>query len=99
MASTSSPVAEGTIGLAPLLFSFSSAPDIIFEWAALIPLVIYLATYHYSYQLVGKTALAGIINVGLFPKLGVLDGIADLLKEGADFLDRACSISELRRDV
>ncbi|KAK3309841.1 uncharacterized protein B0T15DRAFT_564051 [Chaetomium strumarium] len=42
--------------------------------------------------LVGRTALARRIGTGFFPPVGALAGIAD-------FLDRACSISEVRRTV
>ena len=43
---------------------------------------------------VGELALAGHLTVGLFPKLGYLDGIWRLLKGGSDFLDRANTKSE-----
>ncbi|OBT57607.1 hypothetical protein VE04_01449 [Pseudogymnoascus sp. 24MN13] len=88
----------GTTGLEPFL-PIVPAPSIAFEWAALIPLVIYLASYKSSHTLVGKTSLTGRLCIGLFPKLGVLGNVASLLKEGSDYLDRACSISELRKDV
>ena len=74
-------------------------PSIVFEWAALMPLVIYLASYKSSHTLVGKTSLTGRLCIGLFSKLGVLGKVASLLKEGSDDLDRACSISELKKDV
>jgi hypothetical protein len=48
---------------------------------------------------VGQTALAGFIGVSLFPRLGVLDSIADFLQQGADFLDRVSSVSEVRRTI
>ncbi|KAK0714404.1 hypothetical protein B0T21DRAFT_387114 [Apiosordaria backusii] len=41
----------------------------------------------------------GFIPVGLFPRLGVQGTLADLLQHGADFLDRASSVSELRQTV
>lgn len=47
----------------------------------------------------GRTSLAGSINVGFFPRLGVLENVACLIKEGSDYLDRACSVSEFRREV
>lgn len=47
----------------------------------------------------GRTSLAESINVGVFPRLGVVENIACLIKEGSDYLDRACSVSEFRREV
>jgi hypothetical protein len=96
--SNSTPPNLGTLGVSPYL-SVSSAPQIIFEWAALIPLVIYLSTYRHSYKLVGKTALGCSLGVTLFPKLGILSSIADLLEQGSEYLDRACSVSELRKEI
>lgn len=94
------PPSYGTSGAKPPLLPISSSGiPIIFEWVALLPLVIYLASSRLSYQLVGQTALSGFISVGLFPRLGVLNSIADFLTEGSDFLDRASSVSELRRTV
>ncbi|KAH8588780.1 hypothetical protein B0O99DRAFT_554557 [Bisporella sp. PMI_857] len=88
----------GTSNVEPF-FSVSSAPPIIFEWVALLPLVIYLSTYRHSYKLVGKAALGCSLGVTLFPKLGILGSIADLLEQGSEYLDRACSMSELRKEV
>ncbi len=44
--------------------------------------------------MVGELALAGHLTVGLFPKLGYLNGIWRLLQGGPDFLDRANAKSE-----
>ena len=44
--------------------------------------------------MVGELALAGHLTVGLFPKLGYLDGIWRLLHGGPEFLDRANTKSE-----
>ena len=44
--------------------------------------------------MVGELALEGHLTVGLFPKLGYLDGLRRLLQGGADFLDRANANSE-----
>ncbi|KAF8852889.1 hypothetical protein BDZ45DRAFT_749076 [Acephala macrosclerotiorum] len=74
----SSHVEWGITGLKPY-FKVVPAPDIIFEWAAIIPLE--------------------DSTFGLFPKLGILGSVASLLKEGSDYLDRACSISELKKEV
>lgn len=41
--------------------------------------------------MVGEAALEGRISTGLFPKLGLLDGIANLLNGGLAFLERASS--------
>ncbi|PMD14925.1 hypothetical protein NA56DRAFT_530508, partial [Hyaloscypha hepaticicola] len=94
---TTSP-STGTLGITPFL-PVSSAPPIIFQWVSLIPFVIYLSTYRHSYKLVGKAALACSPGVTLFPKLGILSSIADFLEDGPEYLDRACSMSELRKEV
>lgn len=95
-----SPSSYGTDGAAPPVLPIAASQlQIIFEWAGLLPLVIYLAGTGLSHRLVGQTALAGFIGVSLFPRLGVLDSVATFLREGADFLDRSSSISELRRTV
>lgn len=39
--------------------------------------------------MVGELALEGHLTIGLFPKLGYLDGLRRLLQGGANFLDRA----------
>ena len=39
--------------------------------------------------MVGELVLEGHLTIGLFPKLGYLDGLRRLLQGGADFLDRA----------
>ncbi|TFA99587.1 hypothetical protein CCMA1212_008470 [Trichoderma ghanense] len=92
----------GTDGVNPPFLPVATSDtslSILFEWAGVLPLAIYLAGTGLSHRLVGQTALAGFITVSLFPRLGVLDHIAAFLREGADFLDRASSISELRRTV
>jgi hypothetical protein len=94
------PASYGTNGANPPALSIASSNLlIIFEWASLLPFAFYLANSRLSYQLVGQTALAGFISISLFPRLGVLGSIADFLHQGADFLDRASSVSELRRIV
>ncbi|KAL7896208.1 hypothetical protein HDV63DRAFT_170472 [Trichoderma sp. SZMC 28014] len=98
--SYNSPSSYGTDSYNGLVFHLTASQlQIIFEWAGLLPLVIYLAASGVSHRLVGQTALAGSIAISLFPRLGVLDNIAAFLREGADFLDRASSVSELRRTV
>ncbi|RYP49709.1 hypothetical protein DL768_004645 [Monosporascus sp. mg162] len=95
-----SPASYGTEDSIPRFLPVSpSTLALIFEWAALLPLVIYLAGGHFSYQLVGRTALASRIGTGFFPPLGVLAAISDFMSGSADFIDRACSISEDRRTV
>lgn len=94
------PASHGSNGAdPPVLPAAASNLSVIFEWVALVPLAIYLASSRLSHQLVGQTALTGFICVGLFPRLGVLGSIADFLQHSPDFLDRASSVSELRRTV
>ena len=81
------------------LFSLPIPPNIMAEWTALIPLVAHLASYRHDHQLAGEAALSGRLNVSLFPRLGVLDGIARLLAGGPDFLDRVSTLDEVNRHV
>lgn len=100
MTSQSSPASFGVIGARPPVLSTASSPySIIFEWAALLPLVIYLSSSRLPHRLVGQTALTGYVPVALFPRLGVIATIADFLHQGQEFLDRASSGNDLRRKV
>lgn len=88
----------GTITYNPF-FSLPIPPNIVAEWTALIPLVAHLASYRHDHQLAGEAALSGRLNVSLFPRLGVLDGIARLLAGEPDFLDRVSTFGEVSRHV
>lgn len=89
---------RGTITYDPFL-SLPIPPSIVAEWTSLIPLVAYLASYRHDHQLAGEAALSGRLNVSLFPRLGVLDGIARLLARGPDFLDRVSAMGEVSHQV
>ena len=78
----------GTLGLKAYL-PITTIPTIISEWSALFPLVSHLANYGENNRMVGELALEGHITVGLFPKLGYLDGLRKLLQDGPEFLDKA----------
>ncbi|RBR04367.1 hypothetical protein FVER53590_00107 [Fusarium verticillioides] len=100
MQSQDSPASFGVLGAEPPVLSTASSPySIIFEWAALLPLVIYLSNNRLPHRLVGQTALTGYVPVALFPRLGVIATIADFLQQGQEFLDRASSGNDLRRKV
>jgi hypothetical protein len=100
MQSQDSPASFGVLGAEPPVLSTASSPySIIFEWAALLPLVIYLSSSRLPHRLVGQTALTGYVPVALFPRLGVIATIADFLQQGQEFLDRASSGNDLRRKV
>ena len=88
----------GTIIYNPFL-SLPIPPNIVAEWTSLIPLVAHLASYRHDHQLAGEAALSGRLNVSLFPRLGVLDGIARLLAGGPDFLDRVSTMGEVSHQV
>lgn len=45
----------------------------------------YLANSGGDNRMVGELALEGHLTIGLFPKLGYLDGLRRLLQGGADF--------------
>lgn len=91
---SSNTASSGTLALAAFFPLSDNIPSIITEWSALVPLVIHLANYGEDHRMVGELALAGYLTVGLFPKLGYLDGIWRLLQGGSDFLDRANAKSE-----
>lgn len=88
----------GTISYDPFL-SLPTPPNIVAEWTSLIPLVAHLASNRHDHQLAGEAALSGRLNVSLFPRLGVLDGIARLLARGPDFLDRVSTMGEVSHQV
>ncbi|KAF2136008.1 uncharacterized protein K452DRAFT_329921 [Aplosporella prunicola CBS 121167] len=78
----------GTLNTAPM-FRLPAMPNIVSEWAAIMPLVVHLASHRDDYLTAGDVALLGRVSIGLFPKLGTLAGIARLLDRTAEFLDQA----------
>ena len=89
---------SGTLGVSAYL-AVPHIPSIVTEWSALFPLICHLANYGEDHQMVGELALAGHLTVGLFPKLGYLNGIWRLLEGGPDFLDRANNKDETKYKV
>jgi hypothetical protein len=88
----------GSLGIGAYLWN-PPLPTIIAEWAALIPLIMHLASSQSEYHMIGQAALEGRIATGLFPKLGHLDGIAKFLNGGSNFLERASNRSGLNSIV
>jgi hypothetical protein len=84
---------------APPYLGAPALPNIVAEWAAIIPLVCHLADFKRDYQIVGRMAMTRSISIGIFPRLGVLAGLARLLKNGPDFLDQASSRGNSSRTV
>ncbi len=78
----------GSLGTLPFL-PCPPLPNIVAEWAAVLPLVCHLATQRDDYNIVGEVALRGNLSVGLFPRLGTLCGLSRLLSHGTKFLDLA----------
>ena len=72
-------------------FQLPPLPSIVAEWAALIPLIVHLASFQDDHQMIGEVALNCRLSTGLFPRLGHLNGIARLLRGGPGFLDRVSS--------
>jgi hypothetical protein len=68
-------------------------PQLIAEWAALIPLILHLAAPTYDHKLAGRVCLKGQVDVGVFPRLGTAASIANLLEQVSDFLDRTATDS------
>ncbi|KAF5336692.1 hypothetical protein D9758_015670 [Tetrapyrgos nigripes] len=64
----------------PAFFPVELIPNFIVQWAAVLPLVCHLATTRSDFDLVGYASLAGTLSPGIFPELGILVGIASLLK-------------------
>lgn len=84
------PASVGSTG-ADAFFWIPPLPTIVAEWAALIPLIVHLASAQDDHRMIGEAALRGTLSTGMFPKLGHLNGIARLLHNGPDFLDCASS--------
>jgi hypothetical protein len=76
-------------------FQLPPLPSIVAEWAALIPLIVHLASFQDDRRMIGEVALNLRLSIGLFPRLGRLNGIAKLLRGGPDFLDRVSSTGSL----
>ncbi|KAI9903271.1 hypothetical protein N3K66_002623 [Trichothecium roseum] len=88
----------GSIGIAPFL-PCPPLPNIISEWAAILPLVCHLASQLDDYMTTGDVALMGRLSVGLLPRLGTLSGIGRLLQEGTQYLDYASTKGGTGRTV
>ena len=82
----------GATGAEPF-FHLPLLPTIAVEWAALIPLVVHLASFQDDYHMIGELTLRCRLIPGLFPKLGQLQSISKLLCGGSAFLDRVSSKS------
>ncbi|CEL00671.1 hypothetical protein ASPCAL00269 [Aspergillus calidoustus] len=81
---------SGTVSLSYVrLLPPQNIPKIVFEWAALIPLVIYLANGRSNYELAGEVPLRGRLSMSFIPKLFALGGVANLLRLGEVFFDSA----------
>jgi len=88
----------GALNVTPYLPA-PSLPNIVAEWAAIIPLVFHLADYKRDYHVVGQVAMTARISTGIFPRLGDLAGTARLLNNGPDFVDQASSCGNSSRTV
>jgi hypothetical protein len=90
--------ALGSLNL-PAFFPVPPLMNFVAGWAALVPLVCHLASYHHAHQLVGQVTLLGRVSVGLFPKLGVLAGMLRLVERGPEYLDAASTLGISGRKV
>ena len=88
----------GPLGIRPF-FNLAPLPTIVAEWTSLIPLVCHLASHQDSHRLAGELAITGSLYIGLFPKLGVLNNIARLIKDGTEFFDRASPTGNVGNEV
>ncbi|KAI1190787.1 hypothetical protein F5B17DRAFT_38908 [Nemania serpens] len=78
----------GSLGILPFI-PVPALPNIIAEWAAILPLVCHLATQRDDYLTTGDIALRGRLCVGVFPRLGTLSGLGRLLGRKNKYLDSA----------
>lgn len=69
-------------------------PKIVAEWAALVPLTVYLSNMRTAYDLAGEISLRAKLSVSMVPKLWELGSIAKLLRERETFLDTASSAGD-----
>lgn len=74
-------------------------PNIVFEWLAIIPLVVHLASQRDDYITVGEIALLGRLSIGFSPKLGFFNSLDKLLNRGSDFIDQSSSQGGASRRV
>ncbi|KAI9150826.1 hypothetical protein HJFPF1_10603 [Paramyrothecium foliicola] len=88
----------GSIGGQPML-PCPPLPNIVAEWAAILPLVCHLASQRDDYITTGDVALMGRLSVGIFPRLGTLSGFARLLRGGSKYLDYASTKGGSSRTV
>lgn len=80
----------GSLGL-PSYLPTPPLPNLVAEWAAIIPLVTHLASPRDDHITTGDIALQGRLAVGLFPRLGAFSAYHRLLTRGTKFLDYASS--------
>ncbi|OQE39165.1 hypothetical protein PENCOP_c007G01750 [Penicillium coprophilum] len=78
---------EGT--LVPTYVPMPSVPEIISEWASLIPLACHLASPQDDYFTSGDVSLHGRISLIIFPRLGTFWGLARLFCKGSNYFDYA----------
>ncbi|KAI1175181.1 hypothetical protein F4777DRAFT_343815 [Nemania sp. FL0916] len=96
--SSSSKASLGSLGIESFI-PLPPLPNIIAEWAAILPLVCHLATQRDDYITTGDIALRSRLSVGLFPRLGTLSGLARLLERKNKYLDQASTKSGSGRAV
>jgi len=76
----------GTINTHPL-WKLPQLPNIVSEWAAIIPLICHLASFRTDYETAGRVSLLGRLTVSMFPRLGDLASLSRLCKNGPEYLD------------
>ncbi|KAJ5455418.1 Herpesvirus glycoprotein N [Penicillium sp. IBT 31633x] len=76
-----------------------SVPEIISEWASLIPLAFHLASPQDDHITAGEVCLTGRLSVPLFPSLGTMWGLARFLREGTRYFDFASARGGSSRTV
>jgi len=87
-------VSIGTLDTPSWIHLPQNIHPILVEWAALIPLTVYLANGRSDFELAAEVSLRGSLSVGVIPKLFALGGIAKILRQGEVFFDSANAAGE-----
>ncbi|KAK0716500.1 hypothetical protein B0T21DRAFT_454299 [Apiosordaria backusii] len=72
----------------------ATIPAFVCEWAALVPLTVYLASGRGDFELAGEISLRGQLPVTVIPKLWALGGVAKVLRQWEAFFDSANASGE-----
>lgn len=72
-----------------IYFPFPPLPAIVADWAALLPLVVHLASGQNQHDMIGELCLRGHLPSTIFPPLGLLHGISKLFSVGSGIFEES----------